>query len=111
MSLFLFASFEILVQFADHGLDDILQEPVHWLVIVEHEEELDQGGQVSALEQLAYEAKLAVVYHKPGKLETKTLKWGSLNGYCLPLDPETAADSLVTKSSKESSANKFQYWQ
>ena len=38
------------------------------LVIVEHEEEVDQPGQFHRLEHLPNEAKLAEVYNKPGLL-------------------------------------------
>ena len=65
LRLLLLAGLEILVQLADHGLDDVLEEPVHGLVVVEHEEELDQSGQVRALEQLPDKPQLAVVDHKP----------------------------------------------
>ena len=65
LGLLLLAGLEILVQLADHGLDNVLEEPVDGLVVVEHEEELDQGGQVRALEQLPDEPQLAVVYHEP----------------------------------------------
>ena len=38
------------------------------LVIVEHEEEVDQPGQLHRLEHLSNEAQLAEVYYKPGLL-------------------------------------------
>ena len=39
-----------------------------WFIIVEHEEEVDQPGQLHGLEHLADEAELAEVDHKPGLL-------------------------------------------
>ena len=67
LGLLLLACLEILVQLAHHGLDDVLKEPVDRLVVVEHEEELDEGGEISALEQLPNEAQLTVVNHKPAR--------------------------------------------
>ena len=65
-------------------LDQVLQQPIHWkninnyfevtlkknqrrtwFIVVEHEEELDEPGQLNCLEHLSDEAQLAEVNHEP----------------------------------------------
>ena len=63
--LLLVAPLVVVVQVAHHGLQRVLQQPVHRLGVVEHEEELHQAGQVRGAEELADEAQLAVVDQEP----------------------------------------------
>ena len=77
-----FALFGVKVELADLGGHDVLQQPVHGLVVVEHDEELNEPGKVDGSEELADEAELAEVDDKPrlllqGFLEGKVFHDGS----------------------------------
>ena len=51
------------------------------LVIVEHEEEVDQPGQLHRLEHLSNEAQLAEVYYKPGLLFSNLPEGKTFHGW------------------------------
>ena len=46
-------------------LDQVLQQPIHWFIVVEHEEELDKPGQLDCLEHLSDEPQLAEIDDEP----------------------------------------------
>lgn len=80
----MYVIYDIWIKLAYLCLDQVLQQPIHWkninnyfevtlkknqrrtwFIVVEHEEELDEPGQLNCLEHLSDEAQLAEVNHEP----------------------------------------------
>ena len=67
-------------------LDQVLQQPIHWFIVVEHEEELDEPGQLDCLEHLSDEPQLAEIDDEPEDAKFRSVFVKSLLGKSGPVE-------------------------